>query len=62
MRAATLKISLVCPCAGRNGGGFAMSELGGLLSVLVILAALFTSCQDQTPQEKTTLSMLAVAD
>jgi hypothetical protein len=39
-----------------------MSEFGGLLSVLVILAALFTSCQDQTPQEKTVLPMLVVAD
>jgi hypothetical protein len=39
-----------------------MSEFGGLLSVLVILAALFTSCQDQASQEKTTLPMLAVAD
>jgi hypothetical protein len=39
-----------------------MSEFGGLLSVFVILAALFTSCQDQTPQEKTTLPMLVVTD
>lgn len=39
-----------------------MSELGGLLSVFVILAALFTSCQDQAPQEKTVLPMLVIAD
>ena len=39
-----------------------MSEFSGLLSVFVILAALFTSCQAQTPQEKTVLPMLVVAD
>jgi hypothetical protein len=39
-----------------------MSEFGGLLSVLVILAALFASCQEQAPQEKTTLPMLQIAD
>ena len=39
-----------------------MSELGGLLSAFVILAALFTSCQDHAPEEKTILPMLVVAD
>jgi hypothetical protein len=39
-----------------------MSDFSGLLGVLVILAALFTSCQGQTPQEKTILPMLAVAE
>jgi hypothetical protein len=39
-----------------------MSDFGGLLSVLIILAALFTSCQDQAPQEKTPLPMLLMAE